>query len=103
MDKTKRYTINGLLKFFKTLSSLKEKAYEIAPLCTNITSREEITGIWFDEDVNDPMVGIGVWSQDCGNDAYWIPLEYFTMTVDEIEEAMRKKSKRQKRRIKRRT
>lgn len=93
------FTKDELEKCFKTLSALKSRAYEIAPLCTNISSREDITGMWWDEDPHKPMVDINVWSSDCGCDGYSIPFEYFSMTLDEIEKAEAKKRELEKIRI----
>lgn len=92
MNDKKRYSIEELKKVFKILADLKIRAYEIAPLCTNITSREEITGMWADGDT----VEISVWSSDCGCDGYEFPLEYFSMTTDEIQEVERKKAEQER-------
>ena len=93
--KEKTYSEKQLLKFFKMQEELKSRVRKIANLCTNITTREEVTGFWCDEDPKQPCVGLSVWSQDCGNDCYWFPLEYLSMTLDEVKEAM--KPKRRKR------
>ena len=80
---------------FEVLSDLKKRAYKIAPLCTNINSEEEITGMWRDgEDIS-----IGVWSHNCGNDRYEIPMEYFSMTIEGIERAEQKKAELERIRI----
>ena len=102
MNKENLYSKDELSRHFRLHSELKKRAYKIAPLCTNISSREEITGIWMDDgeyDLDEPMVGIGVWSQDCGNDAYWFPLEYFSMTTDEIEKSEKRKAELERKRL----
>lgn len=96
-----KFKIDKLKGFFKTMAEIKNRIEEIAPLCTNITSREEVTGFWLDEDPKEPEVGIGVWSQDCGNDQYWFPFEYLAMDDEEILKSEKKKSEKAKREIER--
>lgn len=42
-----------------------------------------------------------MYSSDCGNDAYWFPLEYLTMDDDEIMKSEKKKDEKAKREIER--
>lgn len=93
---TTKFKIDKLKGFFKNMAEIKKRIEEIAPLCTNITSREEITGFWFDEDGS---VCIRVYSIDCGNDAYWFPLEYLAMDDEEILKSEKKKDEKAKRKI----
>jgi len=86
-------TLNELNQFFDTYDRVKTRIYDVARLCTNITLSEEITGFSCD----DGDVCVGVWSQDCGNDAYYFPLEYLAMTDDEIAEREKKKAEKQRR------
>ena len=99
MSEEKKYTIEELKQFFRMLDDLKKKANQIAPLCTNINSQEEITGIWLDDGPRRPYVSIGVWSHNCGNDAYDIPLEYFSMTKEEVEKTEKEKAELERRRL----
>ena len=79
-------TLNELNQFFYTYDKVESRIKEVAPLCTNICLCEEITG--FSKDSDD--ICIRVWSKDCGNDAYYFPLEYLSMTDDEIVECEKK-------------
>ena len=81
-------TLNELNQFFDTYDKVESRIEEVAPLCTNICLCEEITGFRKDSDGD---ICIRVWSQDCGNDAYYFPLEYLSMTDDEIVECEKKK------------
>lgn len=87
-------TLNELNQFFDTYDKVESRIEEIAPLCTNITSSEEITG--FSKD-GDGDIWIRVWSQDCGNDAYYFPLKYLAMTDDEIAACEKEKAEKQRR------
>lgn len=87
-------TLNELNKFFDTYDKVESRIKEVAPLCTNITSSEEIMG--FSKD-SDGEICIRVWSQDCGNDAYYFPIEYLAMKDNEIAECEKKKAEEQRR------
>lgn len=82
-------TIKELNLFFDTYDKIKSRIYEVACLCTDITSSEEITGFVRDCD-ND--ICVRVWNQDCGNDAYYFPLEYLSLTDDEIAQREKRKA-----------
>ena len=84
-------TLKELNWFFDTYSKVESRIAEVAPLCTNITPSEEITG--FSKD-SDSEVCVRVWSQDCGNDAYYFPLEYLAMEDDEIKKCEKKKAEK---------
>ena len=86
-------TLNELNQFFDTYDKVESRIKEVAPLCTNICSREEIMGF---SNCGDGDICIRVWSQDCGNDAYFFPLEYLAMKDDEIAECEKKNAKRRK-------
>ncbi len=77
----RKFSITELKGFFKTMAEIEKRIKEIAPLCTDITSREDITGFSYDDDGS---ICIRVYSSDCGNDAYWFPLEYLTMDIGQI-------------------
>lgn len=97
MSEEKTYTEEELKNFFELQSALLERARDIAKICTDLSSNEEITGMWLDE--NHPVtVRIGVWNRDCGNDMYDIPLQYFSMTIDEIKAEEKKRIERARRR-----
>ena len=87
-------TLNELNQFFDTYDKVEFRIAEIAPLCTKITSSEEITGFTRDSD-ND--ICIRVWSQNFGNDAYYFSLKYLAMKDDEIAECEKKKAEEQRR------
>ena len=82
-------TLNELKQFFDTYDKVESRIKEVAPLCTDICQCEEITGFARDSD-ND--ICIRVWSQNCGNDSYCFPLEYLSMTDDEIVQCEKKKA-----------
>lgn len=84
-------TLNELNQFFDTYNKVESRIAEIAPLCTNITSSEEIMGF---RRYDDGDICIRVWSQDCGNDAYRFPLEYLAMENDEIAEREKKEAEK---------
>lgn len=90
MSEEKTYTEEELKNFFELQSALLERARDIAKICTDLTSHEEITGMWLDE-FPPVTVRIGVWSSDCGNDSYDIPVQYFSMTIDEIKAEEKKR------------
>jgi len=97
MSEEKMYNQGELRKFFEFQSDLMNRAREIAYICTDLTSNEEITGMWLDE--NPPVtVRIGVWNRDCGNDSYDIPVQYFSMTIDEIKAEEKKRLEHARRR-----
>lgn len=87
-------TLNELNQFFDTYDKVESRIKEVAPLCTNICSCEEITG--FSKDI-DGDIWLRVWSQDCGNDAYNFPLKYLAMEDDEIVECEKEKVEEQRR------
>lgn len=82
-------TLNELNQFFDTYDKVESRIKEVAPLCTNICSCEEITGFSKDSDGD---ICVRVWSRDCGNDAYYFPLKYLAMKNDEIAECEKKKA-----------
>lgn len=84
-------TINELNQFFDTYNKVESRIYEVAHLCTEITPSERIVG--FSKDSDDD-IRVGVWSQDCGNDAYHFPLEYLAMKDDEIKEHEKQKAEK---------
>ena len=75
-------------------SKIMKKIEEIAPLCTNIFSREQIED--FEADDRLETMQIYVWSSECGHDSYQFPFKYLSMTPEQVktEEAARKKKKR---------
>lgn len=87
-------TLNEINQFFDTYDKVESRIKEVAPLCTNICSCEEITG--FSKD-GDGDICISVWNQDFGNDAYFFPLKYLAMKDDEIAECEKKKAEEQRR------
>lgn len=93
-----KFKVDKLKGFFKTMAEIEKRIEEIAPLCTNISSREDIIGFSHDDDGS---ICIRVYSSDCGNDAYWFPLEYLTMDDEEILKSEKKKSEKAKREIER--
>ena len=90
--------IDTIREFFDIYDKIETRIKEIAPLCTDITLSEEIIG--FDKD-SDGDICIRVWSQDCGNDAYYFPLEYLAMKDDEIVECEKKKAEEARKRAER--
>ena len=90
--------IDTIREFFDIYDKIETRIKEIAPLCTNITLSEEITGFSRDSDGD---ICIRVWSQDCGNDAYCFPLQYLSMTDDEIKECEKKKAEKARKRAER--
>ena len=91
-------TLNELNQFFDTYDKVESRIKEVAPLCTNITSSEEVMGFSRDSDGD---VCIRVWSQDCGNDAYCFPLEYLAIEDGEINEREKKKAEKARERAER--
>lgn len=87
-------TLNELKQFFETYDKVESRIEEVAPLCTNICSCEEITGF---SNCGDGDICVRVWSHNCGNDAYFFPLEYIAMEDDEIVECERKKEEKRRR------
>ena len=82
-------TLNELNQFFDTYDKVESRIQEVAPFCTNICSCEEIIGF---SNCGDGDICVRVWSQDCGNDAYYFPLEYLSMTDDEIVQRVKMKA-----------
>lgn len=95
---SRKFTITELNVFFKTMSEIEKRIEEIAHLCTNITSHEDIVGFSYDEAGS---ICIRVYSSDCGNDAYWFPIDYLTMDDESIKKCEKKKIELAKRRQKR--
>lgn len=93
-----KFEIPELNRFFDTYDKIETRIKEVAPLCTNICSCEEITGFSKDSDGD---ISIRVWSSNCGNDAYYFPLEYLSMTNDEIVECEKKKAEEARKRAER--
>ena len=91
-------TIDTIREFFDVYDKIETRIKEIAPLCTNISSCEEIMGFSKDRDGD---ISIRVWSQDCGNDAYYFPLEYLSMTDDAVVECEKKKEEKARKRAER--
>lgn len=89
-------TQDELDRYFELDEKVKKVVEEIAPLCTNITSREEIERI---EDDKNGTITIYVYSPDCGHDWYEIPKNYFFMSDAEIKDEMRKRREEVKRRV----
>ena len=85
----RKFSITELKVFFKTMDEIEKRIEEIAPLCTNITSREDITGFSYDEAGS---ICIRVYSSDCGNDAYWFPIDYLTMDNERIKKCENEKA-----------
>lgn len=71
------------------MTEIEKRIEEIAPLCTDITSREDLTGFSYDDAGS---VCITVYSSDCGNDAYWFPIDYLTMDDERIRECEKEKA-----------
>lgn len=90
-------TLNELNQFFDTYDKVTSRIKEVAHLCTNICSCEDIMGFCN----YDGNIYIRVWSQDCGNDAYYFPLQYLSMTNDEIVECEKKKAEEARKRAER--
>lgn len=95
MEKERPFTPDELKRSFEMLDALRKRAYEIAPLCTNISSQETITGMWKDGE----YVRIEVWSHNWGNGMYEFPMEYFSMTTYEIKKAEQTKAEIERIRI----
>lgn len=87
----RKFSITELRVFFKTMGEIEERIEEIAPLCTDITSHEDITGFVYDEAGN---IRINVYSNDCGNDAYWFPIDYLTMDNERIKKCEKEKAEK---------
>jgi len=92
----RKFSINELKVFFKTMTEIEKRIEEIAPLCTDITSREELTGFSYDDDGS---ICIRVYSSDCGNDAYLFPIDYLTMDIGRIMECENKKAELERKRL----
>ena len=86
-------TLNELRQFFDTYNYVGCRISNVAHLCTDITESEEIMGFI---DCGDGDICVRVWSRECGNDAYYFPLKYLSMTDDEIKECERRKAEEQK-------
>lgn len=89
-----KFNVDELKKFFAIQDEILNKIEEIAPLCTNITSREDITGFSYDDDGS---ICIRVYSSDCGNDAYWFPIDYLTMDNERIKKCEKEKAELKRR------
>ena len=91
----RKFSMTELKVFFKTMDEIEKRIEEIAPLCTDITSREDIIGFSYDEDGS---ICIRVYSSDCGNDAYWFPIDYLTMDNEKIKKCEKEKAELAKKR-----
>lgn len=91
-------TLNELNQFFDSYDKVESRIKEVAPLCTKICESEEITR--FGRDI-DGDIRIGVKSQYYGDDVYYFPLEYLSMTNDEIVECEKKKAEEARKRAER--
>lgn len=89
-------TLNEINQFFDSYDKVESRIKEVAPLCTKICESEEITR--FSRDI-DGDIRIGVKSQYYGDDVYYFPLEYLSMTNDEIVKCEKKKAERERRRV----
>lgn len=76
----------------KELDLLKDGVFsqirDICELCTNINSRERITDFHFNDEpeyTDEPEVLVDVTSYDYGDETYYFPKRYLTMTLDEIK------------------
>lgn len=85
-------TLDELNRFFDAYDKVEARIRDVAFLCTDICSNEEITGF----KRHDDDIYIRVWNRDCGNDTYWFPLEYLSMEDGEIKECERRKAEEQK-------
>ena len=92
---TERLTREELDRYLELDEKVKKAAEKIAPLCTDITSREEIERI---EDSKNGTITVYVYSSDCGHDWYEIPKSYLFMSDDEIKDEMRKRREEAERR-----
>lgn len=86
-------TLNEINQFFETFDKVESRIAEVAHLCTNICSCEEIKGFRNSGD----EVCISTWSQDFGDNTYYIPLKYLAMEDDEIAECEKKKAEERRR------
>ena len=86
-------TLNELRQFFDTYNEVVCRISEFSRLCTDITDSEEIVGF---SECLDGDICVRVWNHDCGNDVYYFPLEYLSMTDDEIVECEKKKAGRRR-------
>ena len=93
-------TLKESNQFFDTYDKVESRIREVAPLCTDICSCEEIMGFVLN---CDNEICIMVRSRNYGNDVYYFPLEYLSMTDDEIAECEKKKAedRREKERLER--
>ena len=91
-------TLNEINQFFDIYEKVKSRIGEVASLCTDITPSEIIIG--FDKDCYGNIL-VDVWSRDCGNDSYAIPLEYLAMKNSEIVECEKKKAEKERKRAER--
>lgn len=89
-------TEEELNRYFELDKKIKEIVEKIAPICTDITSREAIESI---EDDENGKITIYVHSPDCGHDWYEIPKNYLFMSISEIEDEMRKRREEEERRL----
>lgn len=93
---TERLTSEELDCYFALDEKVKKAVEKIAPLCTDITSREKIERI---EDDKNGTINVYVYSSDCGHDWYEIPKNYFFMSDAEIKDEMRKRGEEAERRL----
>ena len=83
-----RLTQDEFNRYFELDEKVKKVVGEIAPLCTDITSDEEILGTEYKKD---GTIIIRVYSSECGPDWYEIPKNYLCMSDAEIEEDLIKR------------
>lgn len=88
-------TLNELKQFFDTYDKVESRIREVATLCTNICDCEEITGF---SNCGDGDICVRVWNRDCGNDAYYFPLEYLSMTDAEVAQQEKMKADEERKR-----
>ena len=91
-------TPGEIRQFFDTYNEVKRRILAVALLCTEMTESEEIVGF---SKCLDGDICVSVWNRDCGNDAYYFPLEYLSMTDDEIAEREKKKAEEARKRAER--
>lgn len=86
--------------FFKLKDKIEAHAKAVCEVCTPICSNEEVESV---SDDGNGWVSVGVWSRDCGHDAYSFPKEYLCMTCEEIERRIEeeKRKERERKRLQR--
>ena len=89
-------TKEELNRYFELDEKVKKVVEKIAPLCTDIPSREEIESI---EDGKNGKITIYVYSPEFGHDWYEISKNYLFMSDAEIKDEMRKRREEAERRL----